>query len=127
VTATSITVRVPIAIRRRGGRKVIITPDGAATLGAATMETRGDPALVKALARAHRWQRLLEGGRYRSLRDLAAAEGVDRGYVGRLLQLTLLAPDIIGAMLDGRQPEALELVGREKRRICPFLKAFGLG
>jgi hypothetical protein len=55
---------------------------------------------VKALSRAHRWRRLLECGRYRSLRELAA-EGVDRGYVGRLLRLTLLAPDIVGAVLGG--------------------------
>ena len=59
--------------------------------------------MVKALARAHRWRRLLEGGRYRSVRELAAAEGVDRGYVARMLQLTLLAPDVVEAILDGRQ------------------------
>jgi hypothetical protein len=104
--ATSITVRVPIAIRRRGGRKVIITPDGV-TVPGATVPTRVDPALVKALARAHRWMRLIESGRYRSLRELSAAEGVDRGYVARMLRLTLLAPDIVEAVLDGRQPARL--------------------
>jgi hypothetical protein len=103
--ATSITVRVPIAIRRRGGRKVIITPEGSTAAGAA-VQTRGDPTLVKALARAHRWRRLLEGGRHRSLRELAAAEGVDRGYVARLLQLTLLAPDAVEAILSGTGPES---------------------
>jgi hypothetical protein len=108
-TATSITVRVPIAIRRRGGRKVIVTPDGVIARGAGAVQTRGDPALVKALARAHRWQRLLEGGRYRSLRELAAAEGVDRAFIGRMLQLTLLAPDIVEAILDGRQPADVSL------------------
>jgi hypothetical protein len=91
--ATSITVRVPIAVRRRGGRKVIITPDGVIAPGAGAVQTRGDPTPVKALARAHRWRRLLERGRYRSLRELAAAEGVDRVYIARMLQLTLLAPD----------------------------------
>jgi hypothetical protein len=106
--ATSITVRVPIVIRRRGGRKVIVTPDGAVAPGAA-VPTRGDPALVKALARTHRWRRLLEDGRYRSLRELAAAEGVDRSFVGRVLQLMLLAPDIVGAILDGRQPAGMTL------------------
>jgi hypothetical protein len=64
---------------------------------------------VKALARAHRWQRLLEGGRYRSLRELAATEGVDRSCVGRLLWLTLLAPYLVGAMLNGRQSSQLQL------------------
>jgi hypothetical protein len=107
--ATSITVGVPIAVRRRGGRKVIITPDGAATPGTAAVRTRGDPALVKALARAHRWRRLLEGERFRSLRELAAAEGADRGYVARLLRLTLLAPGLVEAIVDGQQPQGLGL------------------
>jgi len=101
--ATSITVRVPLAIRRRGGRKVIVTPEGCSAPGLAPARTRADPALVKALARAHRWKRMLESGRYASLRELAAAEKVDRGYLGRILQLTLLAPDIVEAILDGRQ------------------------
>jgi hypothetical protein len=63
----------------------------------------GDPALVKALARAHRWMRILKAGRYRSLRELAAREGMERGYIARMLQLTLLAPDVVEAILDGRQ------------------------
>ncbi|MFN7000513.1 MAG: hypothetical protein ACK4ST_10860 [Elioraea tepidiphila] len=103
---TSVTVVVPMTIRRRGGRKQIIGPDGepvqAGSDGAGAVETRGDPALVKALARAFRWRRMLEEGRYASIRELAAAEGVDRSYVGRLLNLTLLAPDLVDAMLDGR-------------------------
>jgi hypothetical protein len=108
--ATSSTVRVRIAIRRRGGRKVIITPDGAAIPGTAAVQTRGPPALVKALARAHRWRRLLESGHYPSLRELAAAEGTDRGYIGRTLRLTLLAPDVVEAILDGRHTEASGLL-----------------
>ena len=59
---------------------------------------------MKALARAHRWKRLLEEGRYASISELAKAEKIDRGYLGRILQLTLLAPDIVEAILDGRQP-----------------------
>jgi hypothetical protein len=65
--------------------------------------------LVKALARAHRWKRLLEEGRYTSITELAKAEKIDRGYVGRIVQLTLLAPDIVEAILDGRQPTELGL------------------
>jgi hypothetical protein len=105
--ATSITVPVPLAIRRRPGRKTIVLPEGAAT--SASERTHADPALVKALARAHRWQRMLDEGRYASISELAAAEKVDRGYLGRLLQLTLLAPDIVEAILDGRQPADLSL------------------
>ncbi len=103
-TATSITVRVPLSIRRRPGRKTVVMP---MTDGEAPLTTRADPALVKALARAFRYQRLVDQRRYGSVTELAAAEKVDRGYVGRLLQLTLLAPDIVEAILDGRQPEGL--------------------
>ena len=62
------------------------------------------PGLLKALARAHRWQRMLEEGRYASISEMADAEKIDRGYLGRVLQLTLLAPDVVEAILDGRQP-----------------------
>jgi hypothetical protein len=71
--------------------------------------TRADPAMVKALARAHRWQRLLDEGRYASISELATSEKLDRGYVGTILRLTLLAPDIIEAILNGRQSEGLGL------------------
>jgi hypothetical protein len=112
---TSVTVVVPMTIRRRGGRKQIIGPDGAAVQAgsdsAGVMTTRGDPALVKALARAFRWRRMLEEGRYGSIRELAKAEGVDRGYVGRLLNLTLLAPAVVEAIVYGRQPEGMTLPG----------------
>jgi hypothetical protein len=104
----SITVRVPIAIRRRGGRKLVVTPDGSVP-GTAPACTRADPALVKALARAHRWKRLLEEGRYGSLSELAKAEKIDRSYLGKMLRLTLLAPDIVEAILNGRQPAELAL------------------
>jgi hypothetical protein len=66
---------------------------------------------MKALARAFRWRRMPEEGRYGSIRLLAAAEGVDRAYVGRGLNLTLQAPDMVEAILDGRQPEAIKLPG----------------
>jgi hypothetical protein len=102
---TSVTVVVPMTIRRRGGRKQIIGPDGAPVRAggdaAGVATTRGDPALIKALARAFRWRRMLEEGRYGSIRELAAAEGVDRAYVGRVLNLTLLAPEVVEAVLDG--------------------------
>ncbi|WP_372624678.1 hypothetical protein [Falsiroseomonas sp.] len=108
---TSVTVVVPMTIRRRAGRKQIIGPDGAQIqVGgdvAGVAETRGDPALVKALARAFRWRRMLEEGRYGSIRELAVAEGVDRAYVGRVLNLTLLAPDLVEAVLDGRNALSL--------------------
>jgi len=97
-TATSITVRVPLAIRHRPGRKTIVTP---AALGPAAVTTRADPALVKALARAFRYQKLLDEGRYASISEMAAAEQIERGYLGSLLRLTLLAPNIVETVLNG--------------------------
>ncbi len=112
--ATSITVRVPLAIRRRPGRKTVVTPvrDG----GEAALPTRTDPALVKALARAFRYQRLLDEGRYSSISEMATGERLERGYLGSLLRLTLLAPDLVEAMLDGRQPADMTL----PRLLAPF-------
>jgi hypothetical protein len=72
---------------------------------------RGDPALIKALARGFRWRRMLEDGRYASISEMAKAEGVERAYVGSLLRLTLLAPEMVEAILAGRQPEGVTLPG----------------
>ena len=101
----SITVRVPITIRKRGGRRLVLAPEGQE--GWAPSRARVDSTLVKALARAHRWQRMLDDGRYSSVSELAAAEKLDRGYLGRILMVTLLAPDIVEAIMDGRQPAEL--------------------
>ena len=104
--AMSITVRVPLAMRRRGGRKLVVAPDGTTGWSRAS-RARIDSTLIKALARAHRWQQILDDGRYGSVSELAAAEKLDRGYLGRILMLTLLAPDIVEAIMDGRQPAEL--------------------
>ena len=105
---TSVTVLVPLTIRRRGGRKQIIGPDGAVARqgdnGAGVVPVRGDPALIKALARGFRWRRMLEEGRYASIRELAIAEKVDRAYVGRLLQLTLMRPKEVEALMADLKP-----------------------
>ena len=75
--------------------------------GGAALRTRADPTLVKALARAFRYQRLLDQGRYASISEMAAAERIGRGYLGSLLRLVLLALDNVEAILDGRQPANL--------------------
>jgi hypothetical protein len=98
-SAISITVRVPLAIRRQPGRKTVVMPDARQP---SPLTARADPALVKALARAHRYQRMLDEGRHESLTDLAAAEKLDRSFLGKLLSLTLLAPDLVEGILDGR-------------------------
>jgi len=105
--AQMLTVRVPLAVRKRGGRKLVVTPGGTINRGA----SGADSTLVKALARAFRWRRHMETGRYSTLNELAAAEKINSSYVSRLLRLTLLAPDIVEAILDGRQPVGMTLPG----------------
>ena len=78
--------------KRRGGRKVIIAPNGGDAWAPA--KPRPDEALIRALARAHGWKRMLDEGIYRSAGELAEAEGVTRGFVNPLLRLTLLCPEI---------------------------------
>jgi len=100
-------VTVPLQIRRRGGRKQVIAPGDVNADGSDQRQTNQPLAL--ALARAHRWRQLLEEGRYTTIRELALALGVDNSYVARLLRLTLLAPDIIKAIIDGTEPDGLSL------------------
>jgi hypothetical protein len=102
----TLTIRIPICLQRRGGRKLIMTPEAAA---APTPKPRPDETMIKALVRAHRWRRQIESGRAKSITDLAEQEGVTDAYICRLLPLTCLAPDIVEAILDGRQPKGLRL------------------
>jgi hypothetical protein len=102
---TTLVVRIPMRFQRRGGRKRIIAPDGSELALSSKPQPSG--ALVKALARAWRWQRMLEEGRHASVRDLAAAERVGLSYICRVLRLTLLAPDIVERILDGRPTAGL--------------------
>jgi len=98
---------VPLCIKRRRGRKEIIVPSGMD--GTTSDEARTNRGLAVTIARAHRWRELLESGRYATIRELAADLGVDNSYVARLLRLTLLAPDLIEAILEGTEPDGLSL------------------
>jgi hypothetical protein len=102
----TLTIRIPMRLQRRGGRKLIMTPEGAA---APTPKPRRDETLIRAFVRAHRWRRKIESGQARSITDLAEQEDVTDAYVCRLLPLTCLAPAIVEAILDGRQPKGLRL------------------
>ena len=102
----TLTVRVPLTLRTRGGRKQVVAPEGA-SWGAP--RPRVDSTMVKAIARAHRWKRLMESGRFSSVTELAEAEKINQSYLCRVLRLTLLAPDIIETILDGRQSAELQL------------------
>ena len=103
----TVTVEVPFTIRKRGGRKQVITPDGASAW--VSPRTRIDNTMIKAIARGFRWRKLLETGVYGTIEEIAAAEKINSSYVSRLLRMTLLAPDIVGAILDGRQPAEMTL------------------
>jgi len=102
-----ISVEIPMAFKKRGGRKIIVLPDGSHghPMPAATI----DNAMVKAIARAFRWQRLLENGTYGCLDEIARAERICPSFVSRTIRLTSLAPDIVSAILDGSQPAHLTL------------------
>ena len=104
---TTITVQIPMTLVCRGGRKVIIAPQGGNAWAPA--KPRPDETLIRALARAHRWKRLLEEGRDGSAAEIAEVEGVARSFVNRLLRLALFAPDIQEAILDGKQPKGMQL------------------
>ena len=103
----TVTVEVPFTIRKRGGRKQVITPDGASAW--ASPRTRIDNTMIKAIARGFRWRKFLETGVYGTIEEIAAAEKINSSYVSRLLRMTLLAPDIVEAILDGRQPAEMTL------------------
>ena len=102
----TLTIHIPMRLQCRGGRKLIMRPEGAAM---PTPKPRRDETLVKALVRAQRWRRRIESGQAKSITDLAEQEGVTDAYICRLLPLTCLAPDIVEALLDGRQPKGLRL------------------
>ncbi|WIY53918.1 hypothetical protein O9Z70_05120 [Devosia sp. YIM 151766] len=92
-----VTIHVPFRIIKRGGRKEMVLPAGV------SQQRKNDNTLVKALARAFRWKRMLESGEATTIAELAEREGIAVSYVTRLLRLTLLAPDIVETILDGRQ------------------------
>lgn len=100
-------VQVPLQIKRRRGRKEVIAPVGLSPDDPPS--TRTNESLAMTIARAHRWREVLEAGRYATIRELAQALGMDHSYVARLLRLTLLAPDIVEAIIEGTEPSGLSL------------------
>jgi hypothetical protein len=105
----TVTVRVPISIRRRGGRKLVLTPDGADVTAAAPVRRHIDNAMVKAIARAFRWRDMLESGAHATITEIAVVENINESYVGRVLRLSLLAPELVENILAGQQPAEMQL------------------
>jgi hypothetical protein len=98
--------------QRRGGRKRIVAPDGSEIAPAS--KPQPDGALVKALARAWRWQGMLDEGVYASVNDIGDAENISKSYISRILRLALLAPDIVDAILAGRTDQGMILEHLER-------------
>jgi len=109
-----ISIEIPMAFKKRGGRKVIVLPDG--SHGHPIPTATIDNTMIKAIARAFRWQKLLENGTYTCLDDIARSEKIGASFVSRYYRLVLLAPDIIEAILDGRQPAQMTV----KELLLPF-------
>jgi hypothetical protein len=109
---TMLVVRIPMRFQRRGGRKRIVAPDGSEI--APATKAQPDGTLVKALARAWRWRRMLDEGVYTSVTEISEAERIGKSYVSRILRLALLAPAIVEAILFGRTDHALMLEKLER-------------
>ena len=106
----TVTVHVPFRLVKRGGRKEMQLPDGASS------HRKMDNTLLKALARAFRWKRMLDSEEFTTIAELAEHEGIAPSYLTRVLRLTLLAPDIVEAILDGKQGQEMTL----SRMLEPF-------
>ena len=110
----TIIVSIPMQMRKRGGRTTIIAPEGMDI----TPKPPREECLAKLVVRAYRWLRLLEGGKVTSVRELAERENLDASYIARIMRLTLLAPDIIEAILDNKHPDIL--MWKELRHSFPM-------
>lgn len=99
----TVTLHVPFRVVKRGRRKEMQLPDGA------EQTRKPDNTLVKALARAFRWKRMLDSGEFATIAELAEREGIAFTYMARLMRLSLLAPEIVDAIMDGRQPVTVTL------------------
>lgn len=117
IEENTISIFVPIKIKNRGGRGSvsIITPQNK-TLSVAEKQSH-DFRLINAIAKAHRLQQKMDQSPNQTISSLAAKEGLTHGYMGRLMRLNLLAPDIIEAILDGRQPKSLKVIDLLRQEI----------
>jgi hypothetical protein len=98
-------VHMPFEIRKRGGRKLIVSPNGHKWQATPSQVSK---SLTKALGRAFRWRKLLENGEFSTIGEIAKAESVNASYVSRVLRLTLLCPQIVEGILDGRDCPQLQ-------------------
>ena len=107
----AIVIDIPMALRHRGGHKEIVLPPGVAPIAESADGDAAPTALAVALARAFRWQEMIETGQARSNSDLARKLKLDQSYIARTIRLTSLAPGLAEAILDGQEPDGLSLRG----------------
>lgn len=88
----NVKITIPMSFRNCAGRKRIITPDS---------DVSPTDPMITSLARAFRWQSLIDEGKFCNVHDLARTICKDDAYVSRITRLTLLAPDIIHGILAG--------------------------
>ena len=129
-TQAGLTTEIPMTFRRRAGKAVIVLPNGDRAIE--RREALIDNAMVKLLARGHRWHRKLFDGTHASIEDLAKSESISPSFVSRILRLAYLSPTVVEAILDGKYPANLtmkdlmepfpmEWEGQEKLFLNPIL------
>ena len=97
---------VPLVIKRRHRSKLVIPPVGTDFVKATSSF---DLPLIRTLGKAFYWQRMIDTGEMANASELARQLKLEVGWVCEVLRMTRLAPDIILAILDGRQPRHLNL------------------
>jgi hypothetical protein len=110
----TVTLHVPFRLVKRGGRKEMQLPDDV------RRDRKADNTLVKALARAFRWKRMLESGEFATISELAEREDIAPSYITRILRLTLLEPNIVETILNGMHGPEITL----SRVMKPFPDAW---
>ena len=122
-----LTIHIPVAFKNRGGKKWFVTP--AAGTGWVTAKPNRDPDLVRGLVLGHKWWNMLANGKVESINEIAELEKVSRPLVQRRIDMTLLAPDIMDAIMEGRHPlgfsmtsfrNAVPVLWEEQRRVFGF-------
>ena len=108
-TPATVNIHIPLRLKRRGGRKLIVTPEGHTLAPAPAQKRETDAPLVKALLKAWKWQKDLESGKVHSMEDIAKRHNIDTAGVSRLMRLNFLAPDLKLAILEGAQPRTILL------------------
>lgn len=106
----TISIFVPMMIKRRGGghATMILPKDMPREVQGANKSTY-DHTLINAFAKAYKWQQIMHKNSKKSINTIAEKENLTSAYIGRVLRLNLLAPDIIKTIVDGKQPRDLKL------------------